>query len=201
MTIVDYGMGNLASVKNMVYKVGGRAQISANIESVSKAKKIILPGVGSFDQGIKQLKTSGLYDVIRDLGEQEVPILGICLGMQLLARGSEEGVEKGLSLIDAEFRRFNFKNGIKLPIPHVGWNEVSVLRNNILIPQCDPTQRYYFTHTYHAACDNDKDIIATAHYGYSFPAAYNQGNIYGVQFHPEKSHRFGMELMNHFVGI
>ena len=201
ISIIDYGMGNIASVANIVRKVGGSTEVSGSSERILTASKLILPGVGSFDHGVNQLQTLGLFETIKELASRGTPILGICLGMQLLSNGSEEGSLKGLSLIDAEFKRFSFDANAPRNIPHVGWNHVSVERENPLIPRDGSEQRFYFTHSYHAVCAHEDDILGTTEYGYSFTAAFRKNNIYGVQFHPEKSHRFGMALIKRFLEL
>ena len=147
------------------------------------------------------MQSFGFFDVIQNIAESGTPIIGICLGMQLLSKKSEEGSLKGLSLIDAEFKKFSFENSSPLRVPHVGWNTVKIVKENNLFPVAETEERFYFTHSYHAVCNNQEDIIATAFYGYEFVCAYRHGNIFGVQFHPEKSHRFGMALMKSFCEI
>jgi len=199
--IVDYGMGNLASVLNMVRKAGGNAEVSGDVHDIVNARKLILPGVGAFDHGISQLQSLGLFSILQQMSVKGTFILGICLGMQLLANRSEEGHLSGLGLIDAEFRRFSFNSESHLCIPHVGWNHIKVMKKNPLIPDDGSEQRYYFTHSYHAVCKKEEDVLATAEYGYRFTAAYCRDRIFGVQFHPEKSHRFGMALIKRFVEL
>ena len=201
ISIVDFGMGNIASVANMVRKVGGNAKITGKREEIMAASKLILPGVGAFDHGVSQLQAIGFFPVIQEIALKGVPVLGICLGMQLLSKRSEEGHLDGLALIDAEFKRFSFDNKSSLRIPHVGWNHVSVVKKNPLIPDDGSEQRFYFTHSYHAVCANEEDVLAKAEYGYRFTAAYSYNNIFGVQFHPEKSHRFGMALIRRFLEL
>jgi len=199
--IVDYGMGNIASVANMVRKSSGVAKISNKKTEILKASKLIIPGVGAFDHGVNQLQELDLFSAIQKMGSEGIPVLGICLGMQLLAKRSEEGTLNGLGLIDAKFKRFSFGSEFPLRVPHVGWNHVHVEKDNLLIPGDMTEQRFYFTHSYHAVCANKNDILATTEYGYSFPAAYCRNKVFGVQFHPEKSHRFGMTLIKKFLEI
>lgn len=201
ITIIDYGMGNLGSVSNMVRKVGGSSVLTSDPKRIAAAERLILPGVGAFDYGMQQLKRLDLISVIREKAAGGTPLLGICLGMQLLASGSEEGDARGLNLVDAEIRRFAFPGDAQLAIPHVGWNEVCVVKENPLLSMQDVALRFYFTHSYHAVCANPPDVIATARYGYAFTAAYSRDNVYGTQFHPEKSHRFGMQLIRNFTNL
>jgi imidazole glycerol-phosphate synthase subunit HisH len=201
LVIVDYGSGNIASVANMVRRQGGHAKTSSQPEDVLAATKLILPGVGAFDHGVNQLQKLGLFDALRERATAGVPLLGICVGMQLLGVGSEEGDKQGLSLIDATFKRFSFEPDAPFRIPHVGWNHITVTKPNPILPDDDREQRFYFTHSYHAQCADPTDILATTDHGYRFPAAFGRGNVIGVQFHPEKSHRFGMALIKNFLAI
>lgn len=200
LVIVDYGAGNLRSVYNMVRKVQGVVTISSNIEDIRRATQLVLPGVGAFDYGIRQLKKLDLFSLIKERAQAGVPTLGICLGMQLLARRSEEGELDGLGLIDAEFKRFSF-DPPALRVPHVGWNQVNVVKDNALLKRELQELRFYFTHSYYARCVHDDDVIATTSYGYPFVSAYRKNHVYGVQFHPEKSHRFGMAVLKNFLSI
>lgn len=199
LIIVNYGLGNLSSVQNMVHRVGGQAKISNDPEEILRASKIILPGVGAFDYGVESMHALGIFTVLRELGQQGIPLLGICLGMQLLGKRSDEGTLMGLGLIDAEFKRFSFPQDTSLRVPHVGWNTVEIVKKNPFISLEENEVRFYFTHSYHAFCHEEADVIANAFYGYSFPVIFGRDNIWGVQFHPEKSHRFGMALFKKFL--
>jgi glutamine amidotransferase len=201
IVIINSGLGNIASVLNMVRKVGGDAIVSNQKQDILQASKLILPGVGAFDHGINQLKILDLFGLIQVKALSGTPLLGICLGMQILSKGSEEGDLSGLNLIDAEFKRFTFGDNILLRVPHVGWNLVNINKPNPIIIDNKDEQRFYFTHSYHANCTHQSDVLATTEYGYVFVSAYSRENIYGVQFHPEKSHRFGMKLINNFLKI
>lgn len=199
--IVDYGMGNFGSIANMVRKVGGQAVLSADEHDIAGADKLILPGVGSFDNGMGHLRDLGCIDALtaRVLNDG-VPILGICLGMQLFAHRSEEGTEPGLGWIDAEAVRFAFDpSRRRLKIPHMGWNTITVKRPHSLLPDAEAERRFYFVHSYHVRCADPSNVLATSWYGVEFTSAVVKDNIVGTQFHPEKSHRYGMELMRHFV--
>lgn len=198
VTIIDYGIGNLNSVANMIRYVGGSCCISCNPAEIAKATKLILPGVGAFDSGMEALNRSKIVEALAvAVLERKTPILGICLGMQLMAKRSEEGGLAGLGWVDAEVRKFCFPETSRLKIPHMGWNNISILRQNPLIPS-EAGQRFYFVHSYHVVCEQDEDIVSTCEYGYDFVAAIAHGNIFGMQFHPEKSHRFGMAIMRRF---
>lgn len=199
--IINYGLGNLASVANMIRKVGQNAKITDNLNDIFSASKLILPGVGSYDHGIEQLHTFKLFSAIQEKAVSGTPLLGICLGMQLLASRSDEGQLKGLDLIKANFKKFKFDRQSTCRVPHVGWNHVDVKKENPLIPNDGSEQRFYFTHSYYAVCKNRTDVLATTEYGLSFTSAYCHKNVYGVQFHPEKSHRFGMALFKRFLEI
>ena len=201
VVIVDSGLGNIASVKNMVRREGGDAKTSSHPDEILAATKLILPGVGAFDHGVDQLHRLGLFSLIQDIATRGTPLLGICLGMQLLGNRSEEGAREGLGLVQANFKRFSFDQGASLPVPHVGWNEIRVMKQNPLVPDHKVEQRFYFTHSYHAVCENDEDLLATTEYGPPFVAAFSRGSIFGVQFHPEKSHRFGMALIKNFLDL
>ncbi len=197
ITIIDYGLGNLVSVKNMLKKLGAESLITDKIADIENAEKMILPGVGSFDNGMNLIKQKGLLEILNKKATQDkIPTLGICLGMQLLTKGSEEGVEKGLGWIDAETIKFNFTDKL-LKIPHMGWSYIDVKKDNKLIQATDK-HRFYFVHSYYVKCNNQNDVIATCNYGTEFTCMFNHENIYGAQFHPEKSLKFGMELLNNF---
>ena len=202
IVILDYDMGNVCSIQNMLKKIGEKAIISRSPEAILSADKLILPGVGSFDMGMEQLKK---YDLIRQIHihtiEKRKPMLGICLGMQLLGRRSEEGHEPGLDLVPFDVVKFNFigndcYNGLK--IPHMGWDYVKIKLADGLTDGFEEKQRYYFVHSYYAACDSVDNVLMTCEYGCIFTAAVKNENIYGVQFHPEKSHLFGMKLLQNF---
>lgn len=201
IAVIDYGIGNVSSIVNMLKKIGVIATLASTIKEIQSADKLILPGVGSFDAGMKKLFGSGLVETIRKQAQvDEKPLLGICLGMQMLGRTSEEGKEAGLALIPFESKRFNFYERSDLKIPHMGWDITSImLKDDPIVQNLDQLQRYYFVHSYHAVCDNEENILMRCEYGYSFTAAIKHKNIYGVQFHPEKSHKFGMALLENFA--
>ncbi|MCJ8347865.1 imidazole glycerol phosphate synthase subunit HisH [bacterium] len=201
ITIIDYGIGNISSVANMIHKVGGTASICNDPAELYKASKIVLPGVGSFDQGMKNLYDRGWIDALNDaVLNRHIPILGICLGMQLMGNHSEEGVEKGLGWIDADVIKFRESSIDGLKVPHMGWNVVIPEKTNSLISSTEE-HRFYFVHSYHWGCHSEVDILAKTDYGHYFTCAFQRGNIFGAQFHPEKSHRFGMGLFSSFLEI
>jgi len=199
IVIVDYGVGNVGSIANMLRKVGAPVQIGQTSNELTVASKLILPGVGAFDNGISSLRARGLVPILNELVlERNVPILGICLGMHLFAKRSEEGREEGLGWLDADVVRFSFgADSNRLKVPHMGWNTVAIPGEDghSLVPQ---PSRFYFVHAYHLACRDDADVAGRTTYGYDFTSVVRRRNINGVQFHPEKSLRFGMELLGRF---
>ncbi len=197
--IIDYGLGNLGSIQNMLDVIGENAVITSDSEQIKKSDRLILPGVGAFDAGMKLLEEKNLISVIKIEAKNGKPLLGICLGMQLLGRKSEEGTLAGLDLIPFESKRFFFDKETNLKIPHMGWDIVSFKQNNPLTKGLVGTQRYYFVHSFHAVCDSVENVLMTCDYGYEFAASVVNKNVYGVQFHPEKSHDFGMALLKNFV--
>jgi glutamine amidotransferase len=201
IAIIDYHVGNLASIKNMLGKIGEEVIISSKQEDLAKADKLILPGVGSFDTGMKNLSDLGLVEILNQLVlTDRKPILGICLGMQLLGKRSEEGVMAGLSWIDAETIKFRFENDPKRKIPNMGWNSLDVVKKeHALLDQIDANSRYYFVHSYHVRCNNEADVLARSNYGIDFVSVVGHGNILGTQFHPEKSLKWGMQLLRNFA--
>lgn len=199
ITIVDYGVGNLGSIANMLKKVGVAVQVASDAAAVRAGSGLVLPGVGHFDHCARALRASGLVPLIEErVREGNVPLLGICVGMQLLARGSEEGTESGLGWIAGDVKRFALPADAGLPIPHMGWAKVEPTPGAKLF---DPSgaERFYFVHSFHMVCDEPSAVSAHAEYGYRFVAAVEQGHVFGTQFHPEKSHRFGLALMRRFA--
>lgn len=199
ITIVDYNMGNLGSISNMLKKIGASAQITAKPGDIAEARKLILPGVGAFDAGMENLERSGLIPLLNEriLGAG-VPVLGICLGMQLMTKRSEEGSRQGLGWIDAEVLRFRPAEE-RLKVPHMGWNEVAPMRSDPLVDCLPDTPRFYFVHSYFVRCARSEDVLLTTNYGGAFHSAVQHRNVMGVQFHPEKSHKFGLCLLRNFV--
>lgn len=199
ITIVNYHMGNLGSISNMLKKLGIPSKITADPQDIAAASKLILPGVGAFDAGMDNLQRSGLLPVLNErvLGAG-VPTLGICLGMQLMTRRSDEGHREGLGWIDAEALRFR-PIDTTLKVPHMGWNLVRPVRPSPLTDGLPDEPRFYFVHSYHVRCNTPEDVLLTTHYGGEFHSAFQHGTVSGVQFHPEKSHKFGMALLRNFA--
>ena len=202
IAILDYGLGNLGSIANMLKVIGEKSIVTNDKEIIAKADGIILPGVGAFDAGMQRLNDNDLSSLIKEKAKAGVPILGICLGMQLLGRKSEEGKLTGLELIPFECKKFSFDNNSDLKVPHMGWDIVDIRqKNNPVVKDMHGLQRYYFVHSYYAICDDSSNVLMTCDYGKEFVAAVCKGNVIGVQFHPEKSHDFGLLLLKNFVDI
>jgi glutamine amidotransferase len=204
IAIVNYGVGNLGSIFNMLKKVGCTdTVITSREDEIRAADKIILPGVGSFDAGMDKINGSGLLGVLNEVVlVEKKPLLGICLGMQLLTKGSEEGQSAGIGWIDAHTCRFRFEGeNAGLKVPHMGWNEVRPLKEGRLISDIGDPARFYFVHSYYVKCADPADALMSCHYGIDFTCAVQHENIMGVQFHPEKSHKFGMRLLKNFADI
>jgi len=200
-TIINYNLGNPKSIKNMLSYLGIDAVISDDLNTLKSADRLILPGVGHFAHGINQLNNLGFTDVIKEHAlTQQKPILGICLGMQLMTNFSEEGDVEGLGLIDAQTKKFQLQDK-SLKIPHMGWNEVSWQKESPILNSLSEKPRYYFVHSYFVECNNQNDVLGTTHYGQDFVSAFQHDNIIGMQFHPEKSHQFGMELLKNFTKL
>lgn len=202
ITIVDYGLGNLGSIFNMFKKLNVKSEIVSDPDKIAKSTKILLPGVGAFDAAMQKINQKGLLEVLNQKANVEkVPFLGICLGMQLLTEGSEEGILPGLSFIKGQTKKFSF-NDPSLKIPHMGWNVVNLKNNSPLTKGMETEeQRFYFVHSYYVKCTHRDNVIGQSHYGFDFDCAIQDDNVFGVQFHPEKSHRFGMKLLKNFAEL
>jgi len=199
IAIINYGLGNLTSIQNMCKRVGVKAVITENKDEIINASKLILPGVGHFKRGMENLNSSGLRPLIDDLVlNKQKPILGICLGAQLMTRESEEGDVKGLGWVDAVTVRFRPQEGNGIKIPHMGWTNIKTINDNPLWQNLPEHPRFYFVHSYHFQFEESAEISATSLYGYEFVCAFQKGNIFGTQFHPEKSHKFGMRVIENF---
>lgn len=199
IAIMDYGVGNLFSLKSSLAQLGQDTVVTADPDTIRKADRLILPGVGAFGDAMDKLVATGLVPVIRAEAEKK-PLLGICLGMQMLGRRSEEGPGEGLGYLPFDLKRFRLQDQPELKVPHMGWDYVTVERpQDPLVAGLEAEPRFYFVHSYHAVCDDPADVLMTCDYGYPFPAAVGRGSVWGTQFHPEKSHRFGMCLIRNFV--
>jgi glutamine amidotransferase len=203
ITIVDYRVGNLASIANMLKRAGFAAQITSDPGAVAAADKLILPGVGAFDTGMANLAELGLVEPLRRRAlDDAAPVLGICLGMQLLLEGSEEGRLAGLGWVRGRCRRFQFAGAdSQLKVPHMGWNEVRPSRRDSLFGDLADDAGFYFVHSYYAVCDDEADVLARTTHGHDFASAVQRGNIFGTQFHPEKSHKHGLRVLKRFAEL
>jgi glutamine amidotransferase len=203
ITIVDYGLGNVRAFLNVYHRLNVPARAAATADDLKTATKVILPGVGHFDHAMERLDASGMRETLEErvLGAR-VPVLGICVGMQMLARSSDEGTLAGLGWIDGRVRRFGAGDAFDgLPLPHMGWNDVRPSAGNPLFKEMGTDARFYFLHSYYMACEATQHVAAEASYGVDFCCAVNAGNIYGVQFHPEKSHHDGTRLLRNFAEL
>ena len=205
LTIIDYGTGNLNSIKNMLKKAGYKDVVISGVpEDIERAEKLILPGVGAFDFGMDQLTNRPFYDLLNQkVLVDKVPILGICLGVQLFTESSEEGKMPGLGWIKGKtirFRQDQMEGGSR-KVPHMGWGEVNLRKASRLFEGMYDTPRFYFVHTYHVVCEDQEDELVAGSYGYPFTAGVEFENIVGVQFHPEKSHKYGMKVLSNFVNL
>ena len=200
--IIDYGMGNLRSVQKKIQRLGLDAEITSDIDTIVHAYKLILPGVGHFTNGVIKLKESGIWDVLNKtvLGNK-IPILGICLGMQLMAISSEEGNAEGLGWFDADVIKFRVRDQLKYKVPHIGWNNAVVNKESVLFQGISEEAMFYFVHSYHIKCNDEQDILTTTEYEYPFTSSIQKGNIFGTQFHPEKSHDLGGIVLRNFINI
>ncbi len=195
--IIDYGVGNIGSISSMLGKIGVEFSVGCSPAEIAAADKLILPGVGHYDKAVSELRSRELLAPLHQaVLEQKKKVLGICLGAQLLGHSSEEGQLPGLGWIDMEVKRFSNPN---VRVPHMGWNMVDP-KKAVLFGD-EPEQRFYFVHSYYMACKDEGDILATSHYGDPFTCAVQHDNIFGVQFHPEKSHRFGLNLLKKFADV
>jgi len=204
IAVVDYGMGNVGSILNMCRHLGIPCRTVATVVELRSADKLVLPGVGSFDAGMERLRTLGLVEALGEavLGRR-TPILGICLGMQLFTRTSEEGNQSGLGWLAADTRRLPVQadDGTRCRLPHMGWAEVAARADSQLFAGAGADERYYFVHSYRVVCDDHALAAATAEHGVRFTAAIEAPPIFGTQFHPEKSHRFGMRILRNFAAL
>jgi len=195
-------MGNLGSIVNMLKKIGTSATVSGDPGVIEQASRLILPGVGAFDSAMRRIREAGLREVLdRKALTDRIPIIGLCLGMQILTNGSEEGTEPGLGWIQGHASKFSQRDYPEIRVPHMGWNTAHRVRDDELTAGFDSDPRFYFVHSYYVTCDDFYDVVLTARHGVEFHAAIHRDNIFGVQFHPEKSHHFGMTLLSGFLSV
>ncbi len=203
ITIVDYGLGNIRAFLNVYRRLNIDVRTAENASDLQGSSKVILPGVGAFDHAMQRLAESGMRDTLDGLVRGDgIPVLGVCVGMQMLARSSDEGELPGLGWIEGRVRSFKSTESIgSLPLPHMGWNNVQPTAGNRLFHQLESDARFYFLHSYYFQCDRAEDVAAISNYGADFCCAVKAGSIYGVQFHPEKSHRYGTRLLKNFAEL
>ena len=201
ISIIDYQCGNLGSIQNMIRKIGEKAIITSDPEIIEKSSHIILPGVGSFDFGMNQLNKLNLTSVLNKKKGEGVSIMGVCLGAQLMCKSSEEGKLPGLGFVDAYVKKFPVEiNGIRKKVPHMGWDHVSPAKDSAIFSELQDA-RFYFVHSYYIHCENQRDILSVNSYGVDFHSAYERNNVLGLQFHPEKSHKFGKQIYKNFIDL
>lgn len=203
ITIIDYGLGNIRAFLNVYERLNIPAKVAHKADDLKNSEKIILPGVGAFDYAISQLNASGMRDELeKQVLIYKVPVIGICVGMQILAKSSDEGILPGLGWIDGEIKKFDAaKIRYKTRLPHMGWNSINPINNNRLLANFNNSSRFYFLHSYFFVAQNLKDVISKTEYGITFASAVNKDNVYGIQFHPEKSHSNGIQLLNNFAHL
>ena len=201
--IIDYGSGNIRAIKNIYKRLNIECETVVRADELKEAKKLILPGVGAFDDSMEKLNSSGIREVLNELVlEKEVPILGICVGMQIMAKSSEEGELPGLGWVDAKVNKFDEENlKFKPKLPHMGWNQIEVLRESPLLNAIDCKVGFYFLHSYYIDCVDEAVALTATNYGKRFVSSFSKNNIYGFQFHPEKSHSNGVSLLKNFAEL
>lgn len=203
ITIIDYGLGNIKAFVNVYERLNIKTRIACNSDDLSGATKIILPGVGAFDHAMTQLNQSGMREELeKKVLINKIPVMGICVGMQMLAKSSDEGVLPGLGWIDGKVKLFDAKkNNYKTQLPHMGWNSINPINNHPLMTGFNAESRFYFLHSYYFACNNPEDVMSTTEYGINYASAVYRENIFGIQFHPEKSHSNGIQLLHNFAKL
>lgn len=200
--IIDYGLGNIRAFANVYKNLNIPIKIVKTKDELGELSKIILPGVGDFDHAMSLLNNSGMFEALNQMVlVKKVPVLGVCVGMQMLAKSSEEGKLSGLGWIDAEVKKFSSDELLHMPIPHMGWNDVQPAAENKLLAGLENNAKFYFLHSYYFECKNKQEAIALTHYGKQFDSIVNSDNIYGVQCHPEKSHKYGILLLKNFAKL
>lgn len=202
IVIIDYGLGNVRSIYAKLEQMGETVTVSGSIAEIESADKLILPGVGAFDAGMKNIRTLEIIPLLdKKVNREHIPILGICLGMQILTKKSDEGTLSGLGYVDAETVRFKFDPSTSLNIPHMGWNTIQFRQDTPLLEHIPDNSRFYFVHSFHVQCSDKSNIIAMTNYGYDYPSIIQRENLFGVQFHPEKSHQQGIQLLKNFARL
>ena len=203
IAIIDYGVGNIRAFANIYKKLGIPIIIARKEDDLKGADRLILPGVGAFDHAMLQLKESGMKEFLDELVlKDKIPVIGICVGMQMLAHSSEEGQLQGLGWLDASVKKFDGNTiHYSTHLPHMGWNDVKPIKENTILNGLEKDAKFYFLHSYYFHCNHQENVIATTNYGMEFSCGVNKENIYGVQFHPEKSHQFGVQLLENFLKV
>lgn len=205
IAIVDYGLGNIKAFANVYKQLNIDTSYVRSVAELEKAKKIILPGVGAFDYAMTMLNNSGLRECLDELViVKKVPVIGICVGMQMMADSSEEGSGHGLGWIKGRVKRFSYPDTVmatKYPLPHMGWNNITPVKENMLLKDIDDSKRFYFLHSYYFECADSSDVLATANYGFDYACVVNRDNVFGIQCHPEKSHHNGVSVLSNFAEI
>jgi imidazole glycerol-phosphate synthase subunit HisH len=202
IVVVDYNMGNLRSVEKNFVRIGANVKITSNPNQIAHSTKIILPGVGHFSNGVNKLKELNIWDALNEaVLVKKTPILGICLGMQLMAKHSEEGDVEGLCWLDADVVKFKTMDRLKYKVPHMGWNNIISAKKSPLLNNVNDDSLYYFVHSYHIKCNDTDDIICSTHYEKVFTSVVQKENIFGTQFHPEKSHDQGEKILKNFLNL
>jgi len=202
LVIIDYGMGNLRSILRRFERINVPAEISGDPVRIAEAGKLILPGVGHFANGMKNLKNGGMIDILNEkVLVKKTPILGICLGMQLFANFSEEGYSEGLGWIDSSVVRFHVSDPVKFKVPHIGWNSARPEKQSRVLENVPENSFFYFVHSYHMVCNANEDVLTTTNYDYDFTSAVEKDNIFGTQFHPEKSFEYGLTMLKNFANL
>lgn len=201
--VVDYGLGNIQAFNNVYKQLGLDLVTAATPDDLVGARRVILPGVGAFDHAMILLRSSGMLPILEDLVQaQKIPVLGVCVGMQMLANGSDEGVESGLGWVPGRVRRISSNPAARnLPTPHMGWNDVTAEPGNPLFQGLKGDARFYFLHSYYFECVDPSQSSAESEYGFTFSCAVRNDSVFGVQFHPEKSHHWGVELLKNFASL
>ena len=201
IVIVDYGMGNLHSVQRKFSRIGARTIVTSDPDVIGRAKKLVLPGVGHFQRAMENLRELQVLEALNDSRARGTPVLGICLGMQLMACSSEEGDTEGLGWLDAKVIRFKIGDTVRFKVPHVGWNEAVQKKRSALFKNIPEHAEFYFVHAYHLVADREAIVLSETEYDYIFASAMESENIFGVQFHPEKSHEIGESLLKNFLDL